>query len=143
MVLDQREGYPVERGQQYVLPKPFPNNPVPEFPREMVGSASAEEVSILVLLIVDESGRVIEVRPEQAGADSGLSAYFREAISACRSWRFTPLQVKSLKKAGSALAGQRPKEFVSVRNLPFSLRYEFTFSDRGIVTNSGLDDPGQ
>lgn len=142
MLVYQGGSYPIEHGQEYILPEPLPGNPAPGFPPELAGERLVDrEISILVMLIVDANGNVTEVRPEQEYAGYALSSYLREVVLACRSWRFTPLQVKSLKEVRGETTGEKPKTFVEVRNLPFSLRYEFTFSDRGIVKNrlDGID----
>lgn len=121
--------------ENYVMPVPLPDNPLPAYPGARTRIPQDTTVLIAVTLVIDEEGRVVDVRPREPYEADARAAYFQEVDRACRKWRFTPLQVKttSVVPDGQVFDLPKVKVVTDVRSLPFSLDYEFHFSDRGVV----------
>lgn len=91
----------------------------PEYPRSVLGRERLP-VSVGVRIVVDETGRVADVRPSLAAfsSPSAQLSEFRSAVEeAVRQWRFRPAELRRLKRAvdaegrpGWALLGRQPAE---------------------------------
>jgi hypothetical protein len=136
LVREARLVYEQETDQQYIQPEPFPSNQTPSFPVVPDDQwSSGKSISIVVTLIVDVGGKVTDVRPRDAHDSGERKPFFEQVVVACLDWRFTPLKVRTTKVVPDGEVFGQPKVRVvtDVRELPFSMGYEFLFSERGVV----------
>jgi hypothetical protein len=104
----------------------------PVYPPSLL-SACPPPVEVQALLIVDERGRVAEVRAAPAAPAGSRQSLFIEAVRhAARQWTFNPLQ----KERWAADTGGN-SHLVDSETLPFSQAYVFRFEcDQGRATVS-------
>ena len=144
MVLTERNPtYKPENDQRFILPEPFPDNRLPVYPTfsaEM--KPLSDEIVITVTLIFNKDGRVVDTKFADEEISEPMAAFLRQVRLACGSWNFTPLQVRSTKVVpdGEVFGQRKVKVITEVENLPFSLDYEFVFSERAVVRSAQKSD---
>ncbi|MEX1829797.1 hypothetical protein [Luteibacter sp. CQ10] len=112
--------YKLKRAEHAFGAQPVTNDP-PVYPASLV-ARQLPEVTIRIKAIVDEQGRVTEVRDLDTSTDPNHVAF----VSACRDavmhWSYTPMTVVDELDDGHGNITQKRK------NAPFSLDYAFRFA---------------
>lgn len=128
--------YKAENDQKFVLPHPYPDNPLPAYPKLSPGMMPlTSDVMIMVTLVIDENGRVVDIRSADDNTNGPRAIFLAQVRSACENWKFTPLQARTTKVLpdGEVFGQPKVKVVTEVKDLPFSLDYEFVFSERTLV----------
>lgn len=95
----------------------------PIYPTAQLGTCPPV-VEVTAKLIVDEAGKVTEVRPGNgASAAANLAPYLAATRMAALQWQFSPLQINHW-----AADANGESHVVDSRNEPFSLDYLFRFT---------------
>lgn len=114
--------YSIAPSQTFIAPDPQPDNPAPAYPPDLVARA-LPPVEVTALLIVDEQGRVREVRIASEAMDGPLQRRFDAAVRAATlRWRFAPMRIANWvtdANGDERRVGSTPK--------PFSQAYRFRF----------------
>jgi hypothetical protein len=132
----------------YETPAALADNPMPEYPPALLAERLPER-STRVRLIVDAEGRVAEIRPLDATADTAADSFAASVRAACAQWRFSPLvertrvPVETTDADGTVWTEYRERR----RGLPFHLDYAFRFAQvdgkAASVTADGGRPPAQ
>ena len=124
----KNERYEAVLGTRFEQPVPFPENPVPVYPADLL-SQRLSPIEVHVRLVVDKHGVVSESRltTPTGGQTSAFSA---AVISATLQWHFLPLvEIKAGPGTSSIFVGDTEFQYAGEATaLPFHQDYAFVFS---------------
>ncbi|UPG86405.1 energy transducer TonB [Luteibacter aegosomatis] len=112
--------YKLKRDEQAFGAQPVDHD-APAYPASLV-ALQLPETTVRIKAIVDEQGRVTEVRDLDTSNDPNHSAFFAACRDAVMRWSYTPMTVVEEWDDGRGNITQKR------RNAPFSLDYGFRFA---------------
>jgi len=119
--------YPSQPGMRYEQPTAFPDNPMPAYPETLL-AARLPPVQLTLRLIINEEGRVSDVRPVTRIANEH-EPFLSAARVAVLKWKFLPLiQIGAGPGKTMITVGEYTTAYPGAAiALPFHQDYVFTF----------------